>query len=337
VLGMVLWAALRAREQRLAPDDRSLAVIVIAVAGAAMITITTFASPIIEDRVMLAACLLLAIAFLTATAIPWRVTETRRALIAIATAVVLYHVVGFVVVYRGLYAESQARIAALEQARPGELVQLPPSDYAQRDNWSYGEDLQWAYMREFVAHRVYDLGGLELTPRPGGAQPTPPEHMRVEVTYEPPLDARAARPDWPLWRFIPTQWPWIVREIRESLAYLDAVPGHHLRAIDVTVLPATPGLPAKPLYIVRWKDGAFSRIDARNGKDDRGWPYLTIKDKRLPLDPTEAWLSACGHTRPIPVLRVEDDLRLPVEYDCADNHTLYVCDQAVCWLAGRYW
>src|SRR5205823_2181373 len=85
----------------------------------------------------------------------------------------------------------------------------------------------------------------------GGRTTHPPERPQIAAVFEPPVDARAARPDWPLWTSIPTQWPWAVREIRESLSELDTIPGHRLRAIDVTVVPATEGLPAgKPLYLV---------------------------------------------------------------------------------------
>jgi hypothetical protein len=337
VAGLALYACRRSRDVMRALDGRTIALATLAIAGAAMITVTTFASPIIEDRVLFAACLYLTIALLSITAIPWQEPRARAVMIAIAAGVVLYHAIGFVVVYRDLADESRARIAVLERAAPGQVVELAPSAWPRHDSWSYGEDLQWAYMREFVAHRVFDLGGLELSPRPAGAQPTPPETIHVAVAYDPPIDARAARPDWPLWTFIPSQWPWVVREIRESLDYLDAVPGHRLRSIDVTVDPASALPGARPIYLVRWKDGEFSRIDARAKKDDRGWPYLTIEDPRLPLDPTEAWLSACGRTRPVEVRHVKDDVRLPVEYDCAGNHTLYVCDASVCWLAGRYW
>jgi hypothetical protein len=239
-------------------------------------------------------------------------------------------------IYRDLRAESDARIAALASARPGEIVRVPPSAWPKHDAWSYGEDLANTYMREFVAHRVFDVGGLELEPLPAGAQPTPPEHMRVVVSYEPALDARAARPDWPLWSFVPSQWAWVVREIRESLADLE-VPGHRLRAIDVSVEPATPIPGGRPIYLVRWRDGRYAHVDIHYHQDERGLAYESIADPDLPLAPTEAWLSACGATRPLPLRAVGGDLRVPVEYDCAGNHTLYVCDAHVCWLAGRYW
>src|SRR5262249_55706226 len=160
---------------------QTIGVMVIVLAFAAMITVTTFASPIIEDRVMFAACLLLTVALVAASQVAWREPRTRAALIAIGAGVLLYHAIGFVVIYRGLVVESAARIAALRRAAPGQIVEVPPSTWPRHDNWAYGEDLQWAYMREFVAHRVFDVGGLELAPRPALAQPTPPERMHVEV------------------------------------------------------------------------------------------------------------------------------------------------------------
>ncbi len=335
VAGAAVVARRRVRTVAAALDGVTVATVVVAIAGALMIMATIMASPIIEDRVLFAPCLLITIALCATTVVPWQEPRVRAAMIAIASAVVVYHGAKFIVVYRVLDAESDARLAALRRAAPGEVVNVVPSRWFRRDRWVYGEDLRWSYMREFIAHRVFDVGGLELTPLPALAQPTPPERARVAVRFEPPLDARAARPDWPLWRFVPTQWPWVVRDIRESLATFDTVPGHTLREIDVTVEPATPGLPAgKPIYLVRWRDGEYFRVD---GRPSKGRPFLRITDPRLPLDPTEAWVSACGTTRPAGIDRIGSDIRLPYVHHCPGNHTLYVCDASVCWLAGRYW
>ena len=338
VIGLGLYARRRMRDATGALDGATLALILVAIAGAAMITVTTFASPITEDRVRFAACMLVAVALIAATGVAWREPGARRLMVGTAGALLVFYVAGFAVVYRGLATDSADRIAALERAAPGQVVQVAPTQWPHRDIWSYGEDLQWAYMREFVAHRVFSVGGLELSPLLTGGQPSPPERSEVAAVFDPPIDARAARPDWPLWQFVPTQWPWVVREIRETLAQLDAVPGHRLRAIDVTVVPVTAGLPpGKPVYLVRWRDGRFLRIDARNKPDERGWFQLVMDRGDLPLDPTEAWLSACGQTRPVEIQRRGDELWIPTALQCSGNHTLYVCDAAACWLAGRYW
>ncbi|HEX4419773.1 MAG TPA: DUF6056 family protein [Kofleriaceae bacterium] len=341
VTALVLIALRRARTagRTLAGlDGETIAAMVVALGFAAMIAVTIFASPIIEDRVLFASCLLVTVILVAATTIAWQEPRTRRLMIGIAGGMLAFYAVGFVVVYRQLAAESADRIAALDRAGPDDVVEVEPTAFPHRDLWSYGEDLQYAYMREFVAHRVFGVRGLELVPRPVGAQPNPPERPEVAVVFEPPIDARAARPGWPLWQAIPTQWPWVVREIRETLAELDAVPGHRLHEIDVTAVPATPGMPAgKPVYLVRWIDGAFTRIDARTRADDRGWPFLVFAASDLPRPPTEAWLSACGETRPVELQHTGDELRIPIVYQCSGNHTIYVCDAEACWLAGRYW
>lgn len=338
VVALALVARRRARDAVRALDGEAIALIATAAGGALMITVTTFASPIVENRVMFAPCLLLAVALVAGTTVAWHEPRTRRLLVAAACCLLGFYMAGFAIVSRQVAADSADRIAALERAASDEVVRVEPAAWPHLDIWTYGEDLQWAYMREFVAHRVFDVAGLELVPLPAGAQPTPPERRQVTVEFDPPVDARAARPAWRLWSFIPTQWPWVVREIRESLAELDAVPGHRLHAIDVTVVSATPGLPAgKPIYLVRWRDGTFYRIDGRIKDDDDGWPYLTIAGPDLPLDPTEAWLSACGETRPVQIRRVDGEIRLPIAYHCSGNHTLYVCDASACWLAGRFW
>jgi hypothetical protein len=338
VVGLGLLARRRARDAAGALDGPAVAVILVALAGAVMITVTTFASPITEDRVRFAACMLVAVGLVAATSVAWREPLARRLLVGAAAALLAFYVAGFAVVYRGLAADSADRIAALERAAPGEVVHVAPTRWPHRDIWGYGEDLQWAYMREFVAHRVYGVGGLELSPLPSGGQPSPPERSEVAVAYDPPIDARTARPDWPLWQFVPTQWPWVVREIRETLAQLDAVPGHRLRAIDVTVVPVTSGMPAgKPVYLVRWQGGKFLRIDARNKPDERGWFHFVMDQSDLPLEPTEGWVSACGQTRPVEIRRRGDELWVPTSLSCSGNHTVYLCDQTACWLAGRYW
>lgn len=337
-VALALIARRRARDVVRALDRETITLMVVATAGAAMITITVFASPIIENRVLFAPCVLLTIALVAGTTVAWQEPRTRRLLVAMAGGLLVFYMAGFVIVYRGVAAESADRIAALERAAPGEVVQVKPTAWPNLGIWTYGEDLQWAYMREFVAHHVFGVANLELAPLPANAQPTPPERPQIAVAFEPPIDARAARPTWPLWKFIPTQWPWVVREIRESLADLDAVPGHRLRAIDVTVVPATQGLPAgKPVYLVRWRDGAFLHVDGRPKTDDSGWSYLTMTGPDLPLDPTEAWLSACGEIRSVEIRRIGGDIRLPLIHQCAGNHTLYICDASACWLAGRYW
>jgi hypothetical protein len=337
VAGLCLYARRRKVDALDALDLRTLAVISIAMLAALLITATTFASPIVEDRVLLAPCLLITVALGAATPVVWRDGRARALLVAAAVVVLLYEGIVFVHIYRDLADESDARVAALSAARPGEVVKVAPSAWPVHDQWSYGEDLMNTYMREFVAHRVFDIGGLELDPLPAGAQPTPPEHMHVAVTYDPPIDARAARPEWPLWRFVPSQWAWIVREINESLVDLRDVPGHTLRAIDVTVETPIAGLPGRPIYIVRWQPGAYRHVDLKYRANDLGLPYEEIDLAGLAMHPTEAWLQACGRTRPLVLTRAGGELQVPVDYDCSGNHTVFVCDASECWLAGRYW
>ncbi|HEY0194562.1 MAG TPA: DUF6056 family protein [Kofleriaceae bacterium] len=316
----------------------TLIAMVAALACAGMITATTFASPITEDRVMFAACLWIAVILAAALQLAWQEPRTRRLIIGLAGGMLAMYAALFLVIYRDLSAESDARIAALAHAAPDAAVEVQATAWPHRTIWTYGEDFQNAYMREFVAHRVFGVGSIELVPRLSGTQPNPPEPRHVEVTYDPPIDARAAVPAWPLWKEIPTQWPWVVRELRESLAQLGAVPGHRLHAIDVTATPVTPGLPAgKPVYLVRWIDGVFARVDGRSKPDDRGWPYLVFEDKDLPRLPISGWLSACGQTTPVEIEHRDHELRMPMVYHCSGNHTLYTCDDQECWLVGRYW
>jgi hypothetical protein len=310
----------------------------VAMAAAFAIVATLFASPIVTDRVFFASCVLAAIAIGAVTDALAADRVVRRVVSAAMTAVVVIHVVGFVVVYRELSRDTDRRLAALAAAGPDDVVEIAPAREYLRDRWRYGEDFQFAYMREFVARRVYRVAGLEFDRPVAWAQPTPPETNAIAVRHDPPVDLRAALPNWPLHDFVPTQWAWIVRELRESWADLTSIPGHALREIDVTVTPVAPlPGPPRPIYIVRWRDGKFWRIDGQPRRDKFDWPYLSIRHPRVPIEITEAYLQGCGRTEATKVTKVGREWRIATRYICSGNHTVYACDATACWLAGRYW
>jgi hypothetical protein len=115
------------------------------------------------------------------------------------------------------------------------------------------------------------------------------------------------------------------------------VPGHALVAIDATVTPPVPVPGDRPIYLARWRDGRFGVIDPKTRPDAHGWPYTYTDLRKLPLQPTQAYVQACGGTREVAFSIAEDELRVPMRYGCTGNHTVFLCDAGACWLAWRYW
>ena len=227
--------------------SRSLAIrIALAFAAALAIVITTFASPIVEDRLFFAPCVVTAIAL---AMVSDALTEPRvRALmIAAATLVVVVHVLGFAVTYREVVVRTDARIAALQAATSRDVVTVAPTEEWRRDHWQYGEDLQFAYLRELLAHRVFDVDALELASAPGWAQPTPPEQVDVRVQLDRSQVGPSSGVVAPLGMRPPTQWPWVVRESPRSMARARVRRhGSHDRRRDHAVRPNARRSPGPP-------------------------------------------------------------------------------------------
>ncbi len=317
--------------------DRAAATrIALVIMAALAIVVTAFGSPIVEDRLYFAPCVLTVIALAIAIAVPWGEPRARAILVGASVIVVVLHAIAFTVVFHNLADHTDERLAVLAAARTTDTPALSPQSDWLRDHWQFGEDLQNAYMRELVAHHVYGVSNIVLSPEPSWAQPNPPEVMQLELTYDPPLPTRDALANTPLAAHIPVQWAWVLRELRESWAELTDFAGHELRAIDVRV--ESPGLPGdRPAHLVTWHGGRFHVIDARTRNDELGWPYAWIDAEHMPLVPTEIFVQACGTTERGTMSRVDREVRIPLRYRCAGNHTVYACDAHDCWLAWRFW
>jgi hypothetical protein len=307
----------------------------VAIVAALGVIATAFGSPIVEDRVFFAPCVLAAIALATVAEAAWQDRAARAALVVGAAAVVAINAVGFAVSYRRVAARVAARDAQLAAGPAGADVAVTPVDQLGRDHWTYGEDFANAYVREFVAHHVYDLDDIALADF-AWAQPTPPETVHVALTYQPPLAGQPGA-SWPAHGPTPAQWPWLLRELRESWAELTGVAGHELVAIDAVVLPPQPVPGGRPIHLARWQTGKFAVIDPKIRNDAHGWPYAWVRTDKLPLQPTEAYVQACGETVAVAIEYTDDELRVPMRYRCAGNHSVFVCDPHDCWLAWRYW
>ncbi len=305
--------------------------VLLAIAAALGIVMTSFASPIIEDRVFFAPCVATVIGLAIASA---AASRARALLVGVAAIVVAVHVVAFVAVYRGIVERTDDRLALIERGRG--TVALPPARSWVRDHWQFGEDFQNAYLRELVAHHFATVDGIELAGRPPWSQPNPPETASIHLVYDPPYagDPLAGTP---LGAHVPVQWAWAMRELRESWARLDGVAGHALKAIEVRIQPPQPVPGERPTFLMTWAAGRFTTIDMRTHSDQLGWPYAYADRSDLPIDPDEAWVEGCGVTERVELASVAHEVRIPIRYRCAGNHTLYLCDRRQCWLAWRFW
>jgi hypothetical protein len=156
--------------------------------------------------------------------------------------------------------------------------------------------------------------------------------VHVVFDFEPALPEALA----PLQREPPTQWPWMVRELRETWSELVAHPGHTLRSIDASVTPSASLPGGRPVHLVTWH-GAFARIDAHTRSDPQGWPYAWADRRHVPIEPSEAWIEGCGQVWPGELTMTDREVRVALSYRCAGNHTIYLCDAHDCWLAWRFW
>ncbi|HTR54288.1 MAG TPA: DUF6056 family protein [Kofleriaceae bacterium] len=326
--------AVARRRETVAVLSRAIAIrIALAIAAAVGIVATMFASPIVEDRLFFAPCVVTAIALAMGASVAWEEPRARKALVAGSTAVVVINAIGFALTYREVAERTQDRIATFERTGTEAIASVAPASGWERDHWQFGEDLRYAYLRELLSHRVFDMRAIELAGAPAWSQPNPLETTHVSFDFDPPLfePVSVLEPD------PPTQWAWMVRELREVWTELSSLPGHELRAIDATVTPMVPLPGNRRIHLVTWHGGAFERIDAHTRSDPQGWPYAWADRRQVPIEPMEAWIEACGRAWPGELARTDREVRVSIRYQCAGNHTIYLCDASECWLAWRYW
>jgi hypothetical protein len=321
------------------PRDRLLASVgFIAAAGAILVTL--FASPATTDRVLFAPAVLL-VGALAVVADHLFAVRQVRALITVACAIVFaYHAVRFVQVYASGGAENRHRIAILRAARPGTVARIPA--YRPRRGRSYpADDFRIAAIREYVAHEVFDLAGIELDDRPVWAEPTPPEHFVAHRIYEPPLppELDAAHP---LPRYVASSVSAALVQLNRGLALGSwrSIDGHRLvrYAIDAVGLPFTDPR-HRPVHVLEWTPEAVRFLDGESIEDRNGQPGLRVVARALPEGWTDAFLVSCGRTTRVEPRRDDEraaDAILPVFLACREAVTAVVCAPDACWFAGRY-
>jgi Family of unknown function (DUF6056) len=307
---------------------------------AGAITSTMLLSPLIGERLYLAPAILLVLACVVAIA-PVLAADRGLARVAggVAAALVAVHAVVFLEVQLAAHADAADRLARLERAPAGTVAVVPPFRHVRRARWFWGDDFVYASLREYVAHDVFGLAGIELEGSPAWAEPTPPYRFSTTYRYQPPLDRAqlAALVDLP--DYTPTYWEWVIAQLRRRLPALREVDGHELQEITVTVASDDPAvarvLHGRPLLADRWRDGAWSFVYSHQQHDASGWPRFVFVDETLPEGLTDSYLVACGEARPIQVDR--GHLVVAFAPRCDDAHLAILCTPRECWLGGNFW
>ena len=309
------------------------------IAWAGAIVVTLWASPRLGERLYLAPAVLLVVALAVAMDAALAADRVlRRAVVAVAAVIVVAHGAIFLRAQIGAHADASDRFARLERAADGTVAVVPPFRAPGRSRWFWGDDFTYASLREYVAHEVFGLAGIELEGAPGWAEPTPPFRFEVVYTFEPPLDraalaARVTLPD-----YTPTYWEWALAQQRRLEPALRAIDGHRLRAIDVRVTGVDAAIGAvlrgRPLFADRWADGTWRFIYGRRRVSADGWPMWRFVDATLPAGLADAYVVGCGVTTQVAI----DAQHLSVAFQprCSDLHVAIACTPRECWLAGTY-
>ena len=315
------------------------AALLIVAAGA--IVVTLFASPTVGERLFFASSVLLACALAIVLDHLLEEPRTRRVIVIVAALIFGYHAWRLVRVYTSVKAENDARIALLRHAPPGTIAKVPPYVNYKRTRWHWGDDFQYASLREYVGNEVFDVRGIELDRHVRWAQPSPPDHYVATRTFEPPLPDAQADAVAPV-PYIPTYWEWTLVQLRKLMALspLGHVPGHRL--VRYTVTSVGLGLEdpqRRPIRVLDWTPTSLRFVDGRPFDDRLGAPTLRIYRESLPPAVSDVFVVGCGKTARVAFVPDPANLDplVPLTLACRGTHTVVVCDQDVCWLAGRYW
>lgn len=321
------------------PRDRLVAIAGFCAAAGAIL-VTLFASPTTTDRVLFAPAVLLVCALAVVADHLFAVRRVRALITGACAIVFAYHAVRFVEVYAVGGAENRRRIAILRAAQPSTVARVPVYR-TRRARWYPADDFRIAAIREYVAHEVFDLAGIELDDRPMWAEPTPPEHFVATRVYDPPLppDLDAAHP---LPRYVASSVSAALVQLNRGLALGSwrSIDGHRLirYAIDAVGLPFTDP-EHRPVHVLEWTPEIVRFLDGESIDDRDSQPGLRVAARALPAGWTDAFLVGCGRTTRVEPRRDDasaGDAILPVFLACRGAVTAVVCAPDACWFAGRY-
>lgn len=319
--------------------ERGAVVLVLAL-GALGIVGTQFASPFVGERLFFAPAVLVAIAL--GVVVEWLFGNAgaRKAIVWAVAIVFGYHIVRFVTVQWEGWRENQHRLHVLETAPKDSDVKIPAYGLYRRTRWWPGDDLKYASLREYVANEVYDLRSLDFEPFPRWAEPAPPEHYVATRTFDPPLtpaeDAKLAP------RYVPSYWEWAIVQLRRSilLGPIKFVEGHKLVHYVVDIAHASLDDPKhRPVRVIDWTPDEATVIEAGPYDDKAGRPFVLAFEESVPEGIVDTYVVGCGRTEHVEPEPNEDHIgpMVPIDLTCHGTYTVYMCDPAVCWSAGRYW
>jgi hypothetical protein len=340
-LAGALLLALRRTGPEPAPtlDKHQAVAIAFLFTSALLIVATLFASPTWGERLFFAPAVLFAGGLMILFDVTMHVRAARRLVLIVCIIYSGYNMVRVTMVYATASRENDERIEVMASTPKGQVAYVKPYTN-QRSPWMISDDFGYASLREEVAHEAFGLAGVEFD-RPYHAEPSPPYKAVLDYEYEPPLshDEVERQVHFPL-SFVPAYIDRDLQLIHRTLDQLQAIPGHTLRTVTARLVGwDLPELRGRPLLGVRWHDEKIEMIDARRYQDDHDLAYFVFWKGSVPRDATEAYLTSCGHTVPVPLIEDPDGhgKRLTFTYDCRGLYIATVCTPKECWLAATAW
>jgi hypothetical protein len=264
--------------------------------------------------------------------------RARRLVVAVAGLAVAVHCTWGLVVYVRAHADDVERRRLLASTPPGEWARVPPYRQFQRNLWFLGDDFDYASLREYVAHEVYGLAGIDLD-RPAKSEPVAPFSTRISFEMDPPMTDEEV---WSHLRmpisYVSSYPDRVIQLVRRLLPQLRRIPGHRLVSITGFVegleLPERRG---RPLVSMRWRDGEATYIDTFVLLDGDMRLFFLLLAGTVPDGMTDAYMSACGRTVPVEPEPEWRGRRLPFVPWCRGLYHGMACNTDECWLAGVYW
>ena len=338
IIGVLI--AIRRKQLGRFAKPHYVAVVALIVAAGGMVC-TQFASPTVGERLFLAPAVLFSAALVVVVEWLFEDQKLRRGVMVVVGLLFAYHLVRFVDVLSDGNAENQARMAMLAKAPSDTVVKVPPYALWKRSRWWWGDDFQYASLREYVANEVYDLAGIEYDRPLHWVEPSPPDRFVATRTFVPPLAPQEQAQITP--RYIPTYWEWALVQLRRSLVLgpIGTLKGHALTHYTVDIVDSGLDDPKhRAVRVFDWTPVKLTFIDGRQYDDPAGRPWVRVWKDSVPAGTEDAFVVACGKTAR--VIAEEDTLehvgpKLPITLDCRGTFTAFLCDDKVCWLAGRYW
>ncbi|HUQ04215.1 MAG TPA: DUF6056 family protein [Kofleriaceae bacterium] len=335
---VALASAARAGTAPPSPDRRTVFLATGGILCAGAIVVTLFASPTASERLFFAPAVFFAMTGLVLLHVLFTEKHARRAVTGLAGIAVAAHATWGLVTYTEAWAEGKARARILERTPPGEIAYVPPFTQFTRNLWFLGDDFDYASLREYVAHEVYGIAGIEFD-RVVKGEPAAEFTSRLEIVMDPPLrtDEVLARVTMPF-SYISAYPDRDIQLINRLMPQLERFPGHRLVSVNAYIegldLPEVRG---RPVIGMRWVKGEFTYIDTFLLPDRDMRLFFLALAGTVPPGLTDSYIHACGRTQEVTTVKEWRGVRLPFVPWCRGLYTGLACNATECWLAGVYW